>query len=278
MLPHNRYFAAGIAFASVVLTATLIAQAPAPGPGADKGKAKGQVKGGGGGLYQRQPPTPTGPAPKLADGTPDLSGVWNGSGGNDSDISRALKPGDSVVMLPWAEKLVKTRQSKDDPEANCLPAGIPRGSPYPWRFAQTPGIYFIVFEGNIHSWRQIFMDGRKHPEDPDPAWYGHSIGRWDGQTLVVDTVGFNDKFWFDYMGHPHTEQLHTIERYTRTDLGNMSIEVTIDDPGTYTKPFTTVGRARIMAGTELLEYICQENNSDITHISGPALGPGGGGR
>lgn len=254
--------------------AMVFAQAPAPTPGQNTGKAKG----GGGGLYQRQPPTPTGPAPKFADGTPDLSGVWNGSGANDSDISKGLKAGEAVVMLPWAEALVKARKSKDDPEANCMPAGIPRGSPYPWRIVQTPGIYFIVFEGNIHSFRQIFMDGRKHPDDLDPTWYGHSIGHWEGQTLVVDTVGFNDKFWFDYMGHPHTEKLHTIERYTRTNLGNMSIEVTIDDPGAYAKPFTTVGRARIMAGTELLEYICQEENTDVEHLSGPALGPGGGGR
>ena len=111
------------------------------------------------------------------------------------------------------------------------------------------------------------MDGRKHPDDPDPAWYGHSIGRWDGQTWVIDTVGFNNKFWFDYAGHPHTEQLHTVERYNRTDLGNMNIEVTITDPGAYAKPFTTTGRARIMAGTELLEYICQEDNFDLgTHL------------
>ena len=212
-----------------------------------------------------------------ADGTPDLSGVWLGSGSNDADIAnpRGLKAGDSVVMLPWAEALVKTRQSKDDPESNCLPSGIPRGSPYPWRFAQTPGIYFIVYEGNIHSWRQIFMDGRKHPEDTIPSWYGHSVGHWEGKTLVVDTVGFNDKFWFDYKGHPHTEQLHTVERYTRTDLGNMTIEVTITDPGAYAKPFTTVGRARIMAGQDLMEYICQEDNFDLQHISGPAKGPGG---
>jgi hypothetical protein len=288
MLPLNsvrKHGDTAIAAAAALLVAAplaiLLAQAPAPtAPGQNGGKAqgKGQAKGGGGGLYQRQPPTPTGPAPKFADGTPDLSGVWNGGGSNDSDISRGLKAGEAVVMLPWAEALVKTRKSKDDPEANCLPAGIPRGSPYPWRIVQTPGIYFIVFEGNIHSFRQIFMDGRKHPEDLDPTWYGHSIGHWDGQTLVVDTVGFNDKFWFDYMGHPHTEKLHTIERYTRTDLGNMAIEVTIDDPGAYTKPFTTVGRARIMAGTELLEYICQEENTDVEHLSGPALGPGGGGR
>jgi hypothetical protein len=229
------------------------------------------------GLYQKQPPTPTGPAPMLADGTPDLSGVWLGSGSNDADIAnpRGLKTGDSVVMLPWAEQLVKTRQSKDDPESNCLPSGIPRGSPYPWRFTSTPGIYFIVYEGNIHSWRQIFMDGRKHPADLIPSWYGHSVGHWEGKTLVVDTVGFNDKFWFDYKGHPHTEQLHTVERYTRTDLGNMTIEVTITDPGAYAKPFTTVGKARIMAGQDLMEYICQEDNFDLQHISGPAKGPGG---
>jgi hypothetical protein len=265
----------GIAVAGATLAVVSLLAQPQGDASKGKGKGKAGAKGGGAGLYQRQPPAPTGPAPKLADGTPDLSGVWLGSGANDSDISRSLKPGDSVVMLPWAEALLKTRQSKDDPEANCLPAGIPRGSPYPWRIAQTPGLYFIVYEGNIHSWRQVFMDGRKQPEDPDPYWYGHSIGRWDGSTWVVDTVGFNDKFWFDYAGHPHTEQLHTTERYTRTNLGNMSIQVTIDDPGAYAKPFTTVGRARIMVGTELLEYICQEDNYDLQHISGPAQGPGG---
>jgi hypothetical protein len=251
----------------------LIAFAQAPAPSQDSSKGKG--KSGNVGLYQRQPPTPTGPAPKFADGTPDLSGVWLGGGANDSDVARGLKAGESVSMLPWAAELVKHRESAQDPEANCLPAGIPRGSPYPWRIVQTPTHYFMLFEGNIHSYRQIFMDGRKHPGDPDPTWYGHSIGRWDGQTLVVDSVGFNDKFWFDYVGHPHTEMLHTIERYTRTDLGNMQIEVTIDDPGAYTKPFTTTGRARLMANTELLEYICQENNSDLGHLSGPAKGPGG---
>jgi hypothetical protein len=273
----RRLALSGIVLASAVAVFSFAGRSQ--GPPANAGKGKGGAKGGGGnvGLYQRQPPTPTGPAPKLADGTPDLSGVWLGSGSNDSDISKGLKPGEAVVMKPWAAELVKNRKSKDDPEANCLPAGIPRGSPYPWRIAQTPGIYFIVYEGNIHSWRQIFMDGRKHPDANEliPAWYGNSIGHWDGQTLVVDTVGFNDKFWFDYMGHPHTEQLHTVERYTRTDLGNMNIEVTIDDPGTYEKPFTTVGHARLMANTELMEYICQEDNFDLQHLSGPAQGPGG---
>ena len=251
-------------------------QAPAPGQASKSDTNKTDAKGKGVGLYPRQPAPPTGPAPKFADGTPDLSGVWLGGGGSDADIAspRGLKEGSKVIMLPWAEELMKKRESKEDPEANCLPAGIPRGSPYPWRIVQTPTHYFILYEGNIHSYRQIFMNA-KHPEDPDPTWYGHSVGHWEGNTLIVDTIGFNDKFWFDYKGHPHTEQLHTIERYTRTDLGHMAIEVTIDDPGAYTQPFTTVGRANLMVGTELLEYICQENNQDLEHLSGPTRGPGG---
>jgi len=164
----------------------------------------------------------------------------------------------------------------------CMPMGVPRSTPYPFRWVQditgggASAHMFQLHEGNIHSYRQIFMDGRKHPAELDPTWFGHSIGRWENKdTLVIDTVGFNDKFWFDYVGRPHTEKLHTTERYTRTDMANMSIEVTIDDPGTFVKPFTTVGRARIMAGTELIEYICQEDNFDLQHLSGPAQGPGG---
>ena len=258
------------ALAAFVAVMPLAAQPQAPAGGQNAGNGRGTTLG----LYRNQPVPPTGPVVKRPDGTVDLSGVWLGGGSSDADISRALKPGDKLMMLPWAERLVKTRQSKEDPEANCLPAGVPRGSPYPWRIVQTPSHYFILFEGNIHSYRQIFMDA-KHPDDPDPTWYGHSVGHWEGGTLVVDTIGFNDKFWFDYMGHPHTEKLHTIERYTRTDLGHMSIEVTIEDPGAYKQPFTTVGRATLMVGQELLEYICQENNQDLEKLSGPARGPGG---
>ena len=250
---------------------SLFAQ-PGAAPGADSSQSKGATVG----LYRNQRPAPTGPVTKLPDGTVDLSGVWLGSGANDADIAdpRGLKPGSQVLMLPWAADLVKNRLSKQDPEANCLPAGIPRGSPYPWRIVQTPTHYFMLFEGNIHSYRQIFMNAQ-HPEDPDPSWYGHSVGHWEGNTLVVDTVGFNDKFWFDYKGHPHTEKLHTVERYTRIDQGHMNIEVTIDDPGAYEKPFTTVGKAVLMPGAELLEYICQENNQDLPLLEGPARGPGG---
>jgi hypothetical protein len=249
----------------------LAAQTPAPTPAQ---KAPTQKTGGRG----RGPATPTGPTPRLPDGTPDLAGVWMGGGSNSGDITKGLKPGEEVVMLPSAEKIMKGRKSQDDPQANCMPFGVPRGAPYPWRIVQTPTHtaathIFILYEGNIHSFRQIFMNA-KHPDDPDPTWYGHSIGTWDKDTLVVDTVGFNDKFWFDYLGHPHTQQLHTVERYTRNDLGNMTIEVTINDPGAYAKPFTTTGKARLQpAGEEILEYICQENNIDLVHVNAPAQLP-----
>jgi len=200
-----------------------------------------------------------------------------GGGTNNGDISQALLPGEALVMLPWAEERMSTLRSQEDPQANCLPSGVPRGAPYPWRMIQTPtheaaSHIFILFEGNIHSYRQIFMDGRPHPEDPDPTWFGHSIGHWEGDTLVVDSVGFNDRFWFDYLGHPHTEQLHIVERYTRNDMDTLRIEVTIDDPGAYEKPFTVGGTARLTEG-EIMEYICNEYNIDLEHVDAPAQLP-----
>ena len=222
-------------------------------------------------------PDQTAPAPRLPDGTPDLSGVWQG-GGSIANIADNLLPGERLELLPDAKKILDARLSKDDPEANCLPTGVPRIAPYPWRIVQMPTYtrathIFFLFEANIHSYRQIFVDGRKHPDDPDPTWYGHSIGRWEGDTLVVDTIGFNDKFWFDFRGHPHTEKLHTIERYTRTDLGLLENKVTIDDPGAYSRPFAVAFTARLRPNEELMEYICQENNQDVKHLTGPARVP-----
>ena len=216
--------------------------------------------------------------PRLPDGSPDLSGVWMGGGSSSADIRMSLKEGEELVLLPWAAEHMLTLRSQDDPQGNCLPSGVPRGSPYPWRMVQAsshqpPSIIFILFEGNIHSYRQIFMDGRAHPEDVIPTWFGHSIGKWEGDTLVVDTVGFNDRFWFDYLGHPHTEQLHVVERYTRTSSDEMAIEVMIEDPGAYAKPFTTEGSASLLPGEDLLEYICNENNIDLQHIDAPAQLP-----
>jgi hypothetical protein len=214
------------------------------------------------------PAAPKGPAPRLADGKPDFSGVWSPDRTFIYDISSALKKGETLPLQPWAEKLTKEHMSKDDPEANCLPTGVPRLGPYPWKIIQTPGYVYILFEGNIHSYRQVFMDVRAHSKDPNPTWYGESIGKWDGNTLVIDTIGFNDKFWFDFAGHPHTEQLHTVERYRRPDLGHLEWETTINDPGAYTKSFTMYGHSTLQKGTELMEYICQENNVDVSHIVG----------
>ncbi len=211
---------------------------------------------------------PQGPAPRTSSGKPDLAGVWGPDRSFIYNIETALKKGEKLPLQPWAEKLAAQRRSKDDPEANCLPTGVPRMAPYPWRIVQTPTHIFFLFEGNIHSYRQIFTDGRKHPADPDPTWYGDSIGSWDGDTMVVDSIGFNDKFWFDFAGHPHTEQLHVVERYRRPDLGHLEFETTINDPGAYTRPFTLYGHSALQANTDLFEYICNENNQDVSHITG----------
>src|ERR1043166_1652896 len=205
-------------------------------------------------------PALNGPAPRLPDGKPEFSGIWRG-GGPIQDLTVGLAKGEMIPLLPEAEKMMKARQSKDDPEANCLPTGIPRIAPYPWRIVPTATHIFFLFEGNIHSYRQIFIDGRKHPDDPDPTWYGHSIGRWEGDTLVVDTIGLNDKFWLDSAGTPHTEKLHLVERYSRPDYNTLRRVVTIDDPGAFTKPFDVTYEAKLgEPNSEIIEYFCIENN------------------
>jgi hypothetical protein len=217
---------------------------------------------------QEKPPAKSAPTPRTADGKVDFSGIWSPDRTFIYDIHDALPKGTELPLQPWAEKVARERLSKDDPEARCLPTGVPRQAPYPWRVVQTPTHLFFLFEGNIHSYRQIFLDGRAHPPDPNPTWYGHSTARWDSDTLVVDTVGFNDLFWFDFAGHPHTEKLHVVERYRRPDFDRLEYETTIDDPGAYTKPFTLHGRSTYQHGEELMEYICNENNRDLDHIVG----------
>jgi hypothetical protein len=244
-----------------VLWAQTPAQVTAPA-GGSQNQAKAKKKKG----------PPEGPTPRLADGHVDLSGVWNG-GGPVGDLAQGMAKGESIPLNADGVRVMKSRQSKDDPEANCLPTGIPRIAPYPWRIVQTPTHIFFLFEGNIHSFRQIFIDGRKHVEDPDPTWYGDSVGKWDGDAMVVDTIGFNDKFWFDFRGHPHSEKLHTIERYTRLNLGQMSVETTIDDSTYYSKPFNVKFMATLRPGEELMEYICQENQQDAVHLQGGADAP-----
>ena len=248
-----------IVSALVVAAVPLLAQGQA-GRGGGAADPIGQVS------SQRRN-IPTGPVPRLADGRVDLNGVWTGGGPvNDIERDGGLKPGElDNLMLPWAKDVMAKRDVTMEPHNQCLPMGVPRVTPFPYRFVQNythkaATHLFILHEGNIHTYRQIFMDGRPHPKELDPTWLGHSIGKWEGDTLVIDTVGYNDKFWFDRRGHPHTEQLHTIERWTRKDMGHLENVVTIEDPGAYTKPFTVRFMATWTPGDELLEYICQENN------------------
>jgi len=237
---------------------------------------------------QAEAKAPGKPAPRLPDGHPDLGngkGVWDvkkfddmgGNGGGErpgpelaAQQAKLLDRVQDLPMLPWTKVVYEERQanvSKDDPEGFCLPPGVPRmmNTPFPMQIYQLPDRILQVYEGGAHMWRVIFMDGRKHtdPEKWNPTYFGEGIGHWEGDTLVVDVTGFNDRTWLDSAGHPHTEKLHVVERYTRTKEDNLHYEVTIDDPGAYTKPWTTGWNIRWKAGWEPYEYVCQENNKDV---------------
>ena len=215
-------------------------------------------------------PNMTAPAPKLPDGKPDLSGIWNPNPKYLRDLASDLKPGD-VQMQPWAEKIFNERKaglhSHLEPDANCLPQGVPKldAAPVPWKLVQLPGEVVILYEA-FTQYRQIFLDGRQLPKDPNPTWLGYSVGRYEGDTLVVETSGFNGKAWLDQAGHPGTESLHVTERYRRKDFGHLEIEITINDPKAYNKPWTAKEDPILMVDTELLEFICNENEQDIKHM------------
>jgi hypothetical protein len=207
------------------------------------------------------------PAPRLPDGTVDLTGPWVG-GGSNGDIERdgGLKEGE-LPLLPWARQLRDTRKTENEPYTACLPMSVPRVNPYPWKFAMTytakglSHIYVLHETGDAGAHRVIYMDGRLHPPDPVPTWWGHSIGRWEDDSLVVDTVGYNDKFWFDSRGTPHTEQLHTIERFTRINFGTLINDFTLDDPGAFSRPVQlTFTATHIRPDLDMMEFICLEDN------------------
>jgi hypothetical protein len=236
-------------------------------------------------------PDMRGPAPRTADGRPDLSGIWEndrpatGQAGADApaaqlapgtpppatfaDVGKGLK--DGLPMQPWAAELVKKRvaeNSKDNPDAHCLPMGNMQfhNHPQPRKIVQTPGAIYIIYEANS-GLRQIFTDGRPLPsKDADPWWYGYSVGRWEGDTLVVETIGFRDDVWLDVRGSPLTNQGKTIERFRRPSFGSLEIEVTVDDPKAYTHPWTVRINQHIMIDTELIEFICEDR--DATHYVG----------
>jgi hypothetical protein len=212
---------------------------------------------------QRKGTAPQGPAPKMPDGKPDLSGVWT--------PTNFMSMGGQPSLQPWADALYKERRanlSKDDPEGQCLPAGVPRISPFPMKLVQAPTLVVMLDEGNVHSYRQFFLDGRGHPKDLDSLWMGDSVAKWDGDTLVVDTIGFNDKTWLNGQGLPHSDQLHVVERYQRPDLGHLSVDITLDDPKAFTKPYTFNRAYSLLTDWEIHEYVCNEFNVDAEHLVG----------
>ena len=209
---------------------------------------------------------PNGPTPRTADSKPDLSGVWW--------EPRVVDLGEATV-LPWAAALMKERAAnlgKDGLRARCLPTATTLlGRLGVNRLVQTPSLLIILTEADVPGFREIFLDGRGHPKDLDPTWTGHSVGRWEGDTLVVDTVGFNDKSWLsDLPGQatPHTEMLHVVSRFRRPDLGHLETEVTFEDPGTFTKPFKMKVISDLAPNEDVGEWICNENNQDLEHLVG----------
>ncbi len=225
-------------------------------------------------------PDLNGPVPKTADGKPDLSGVWQGAGAFGAgqaapaepppgppiaafrDVAQNIKEG--LPIKPEGAAVLKERRdanSKDNPEAHCLPMGImqfhTQGAPR--KFIQTPGVLVILYEASS-GLRQIFTDGRSLPNnDPQPWWYGYSVGKWDGDTLVVETTGFRDGGWLDINGTPLSDQAKLTERIRRVSYGRMEIDITVDDSKFYTRPWTVRVNQRIMPDQELIEFICLEN-------------------
>ena len=213
------------------------------------------------------------PAPRTADGKPDLSGIWQagmagaaGQYGYDYDVTQNLPAGS---ITPWAQSVRQQRLQdfrKDSPLARCLPVSVPflnfRGLS---RIVQTPGLIVILYESPNSPHRTIFIDGRELPKDPNPTWLGYSVGRWDGDTLVVDSVGFNDEGWLDVGGNPQTESLRITERFRRPDFGHLELEMTFADPKTFTRPFTLRMQKTYTADTEIIEDVC-ENERDRGHL------------
>jgi len=217
-------------------------------------------------------PNLTAPAPRRTDGKPDLTGIWIADPPKLRDVTMGLKPGE-VTMTPWAEALYNARKDGElsalDPDANCLPQGVPKidTTPLPFKILQEPDHIAVLYEA-FDQFRQFFMDGRELPKNPNPQWFGYSVAKWDGDTLVVQSSGFNGKAWLDQVGHPSSEALRVTERFRRRDFGHMEMQATIDDAMAYTKPWSFTQQLTLMADTDLLELVCNENNKDLPHLKG----------
>jgi hypothetical protein len=238
----------------------------------------------------------TAPTPRAADGHPDFSGIWQYTRPPGSPPPAPAPPPsatgeiiplsvrtsqfwnlgagfkDGLPFQPWAAELHTQRvadNSKDNPDAHCLPLGVMQlhNHGQPRKMIQTPDVVVILYEAN-GGIRQIFTDGRTFPDDPEPWWYGYSIGHWEGDTLVAESEHFRDLGWLDVEGSTLTESGRIIERFRRIDYGHLEIEVTIDDPKAYLKPWTVTVHQRLMPDTELIEFVCQENSKDDPHLRG----------
>jgi len=214
-------------------------------------------------------PNLTAPTPRTAAGTPDLTGQWGVE--TYRYVQSLLPDGVEAPMLPWAAELFKHRVDTmgfEVPMTFCMPHGVPDAMlvvAHPFKIIQTPQVMVHLYE-EFKKYRQIHTDGRQLPVDPNPAWYGYSIGRWDGDTFVVDTAGFKEGSWLDNQGHPHTDALRTTERFRRINFGSMELVATIDDPKAYSRPWTSVTIPFFLQpDTELLEHLC-ENNRDLGRL------------
>ena len=232
------------------------------------------------------------PAPRTADGKPDLSGVWQGEGAPIRELMKILpdgvnglgedpppmsfinvlhgyKPEDDPLRPEFRPAYQKNAAVAltEPPPAFCVPSPMPfvDSFPSPFKLVQTPKLVLMLVESDT-DFRQIFMDGRKLPDDPQPSWLGYSVGKWQGDSLVVDTVGLTPYSPLDILGHPHSEALHVTERFRRRDFGHMDLEVTIDDPKTYTKAFTYKINLLLLPDTDLIESFCVENEKDAAHV------------
>jgi Carboxypeptidase regulatory-like domain len=210
---------------------------------------------------QKRHHPPSGPTPRTAEGKPDLSGVWWSP--------RTVDPG-KPEFLPFAVEVARKRTEdnrKDSPQARCLPSAVTRIGPL-YELVQTKAYLIMISDDDSPGFHQIYLNGRPHPKEPDPLWYGDSIGHWEGDTLVVDRVNFEEQVWLDQDAHPHSDKLHIIERYRRVDLGHLETEVTVEDPGILAKPWTMKRVSDLAPGEQIREFICAENNTDIEHLVG----------
>jgi len=227
----------------------------------------------------------TGPVPRV-NGKPDLSGIWQveaeprgpglfglGESPNSKyfrDILSDFKRGEEPLTLEGAEILRRnTQPGVVGPNLRCLPDGVPHADllPEPFKIIQTPGEILFLYEVET-MFRQVFTDGRNFPVDPSPTWLGYSVGRWDGDSLVVDTVGFNDLSWLDARGHGHSEEMRVEERFRRHDFGHLDVTVTITDPKIFTRPVTINFVEQLLPDTDVYEHICNENEKDAAHLPG----------